>query len=145
MPPRRAGQVAPARPPVAVLVPRPAATPAAEVVGPLAPPQAEPQARRWVALPAPEWEAAQASRVTPRWMRPPAPPTLPTRPPRTGVAAGSAMGGAAGSGMGGSSGVPSDAAMDAPPVDANLADTAAVETGGGEAGLPGPAARGQDL
>lgn len=63
----------------------------------------------------------------------------------TGGAAGSAMGGAAGSGMGGSSGVPSDAAMDAPPVDANLADTAAVETGGGEAGLPGPAARGEYL
>ena len=46
------------------------------------------------------------------------------------------MGGAAGSGMGGSSGVPSDAAMDAPQVDANLADTSVVETGGGEASLP---------
>ena len=55
------------------------------------------------------------------------------------------MGGAAGSGTGGSSVAVGDAAIDGPQIDANFADVGAMETGGGEAGLSGPAARGEYL
>ena len=61
-----------------------------------------------------------------------------------GGAAGSGTGGGAGGGAGGSSGIPRDAAMDTPQVDASPAD-AVMETGGGEAGLSGPAVRGEYL
>lgn len=70
-----------------------------------------------------------------------------------GGAAGGALGGAgggptdgaAGAGAGGSTGAQHDAAMDVAQIDTNATDLSASESGAGEAGLTGPAARGQYL
>lgn len=70
-----------------------------------------------------------------------------------GGAADAASGGAGGLGTGGNTGVAldaaldavADAALDAPAVDAAMGDVRVVDAGGGEAGLTGPAARGEYL
>jgi mono/diheme cytochrome c family protein len=62
-----------------------------------------------------------------------------------GSGAGGAAGGTTGSASGGTTGGGIDAAMDAQAIDANLADVPMGETGGGEVGLTGPAARGEYL